>query len=88
MLPIAVGLALVFLGNEERIATAPDPPRGSLFAAVSGVGFAFAVIGFRWLGRDTASAAPITAVVAGNVMAFLVALPVALPIGRHATGSW
>jgi drug/metabolite transporter (DMT)-like permease len=70
MLPIAVGLALVFLGNEERIATAPDPPRGNLVAAVSGVGFAFAVIGLHWLSRDAGSAAPITAVVAGNVMAW------------------
>jgi drug/metabolite transporter (DMT)-like permease len=89
MLPIAAGLALVFLGNEERIVTAPDPARGNLFAAVSGVGFAFAVIGFRWLGREAAGgAAPITAVVAGNVMAFLAALPAALPIGRHAPGTW
>jgi drug/metabolite transporter (DMT)-like permease len=89
MLPIAAGLALVFLGHEERIATAPDPARGNVFAAVSGVGFAFAVIGFRWLSRDAAgNAAPIAAVVAGNVMAFLVALPAALPVGRHAPGTW
>jgi drug/metabolite transporter (DMT)-like permease len=88
MLPIALGLALVFLGNEARVATAPDPARGNLFAAVSGVGFAFAVIGFRWLGRGASGAAPIAAVVAGNVMAFLVALPAALPIGAHTPGSW
>jgi len=89
MLPIAIGLALVFLGNEDQVATAPDPARGNLFAAVSGVGFALAVIGFRWLGRDGfGRAAPITAVLAGNVLAFLVTLSAALPIGQHAPGSW
>jgi DME family drug/metabolite transporter len=90
MLPIGLGLALFFFGDHRAIATAPNPVAGNLIAALSSVTFAFAVIGFRWLGRggSTHGATPLTAAAMGNFLAFGVALPMALPLGSHAGADW
>ena len=80
---MASGLLLLFSAAEAPIATAPDPRRGNIVAAVSGLAWAATLMGLRWLaqhptgtGRDRGGAA----VIAGNVMAFLVCLPWALPV--------
>ena len=90
MIPIAIGMALFFLGDEQPLATAPDPLAGNLIAALSAVTFAFAVIGLRWLGRGGGieGATPITAAAMGNFIACAVALPMALPLGRHSGTDW
>ncbi len=90
MIPVAFGLALFFLGEERPIATATDPVAGNLIAALSAVTFAFAVTGLRWLGRSGGieGATPITAAAMGNVIACVVALPMALPLGAHSSGDW
>jgi DME family drug/metabolite transporter len=90
MVPIALGLALFFLGEERPLATAPDPVAGNLLSAVSAVTFAFAVIGLRWLGRrgGVEGATPITAAAIGNGIACLATLPMALPIGSHPPADW
>ena len=90
MVPVALGLALFFVGDEQPVATAPDPLAGNLIAALSAVTFAFAVIGLRWLGRSEGGdgATPATAAVMGNVIACLVALPMALPLGSHSGTDW
>ena len=82
---MAAGLACVFLGTDPPARTAPDPALGNLLALLSGVAWAFLVIGLRWLGRAEAEAgheapSPTTAVVLGNVLAALVTLPFALPV--------
>lgn len=63
MLAVGTGLALFFVGDESPVATAPDPVRGNLLATLSGVTWAFTIIGLRWLsdhgrgrGRAPASA--------------------------------
>jgi lipocalin len=78
-LAVASGLALFFAGRETAVATAPDPLRGNLLAALSGVAWALTLMGLRWLGKGQGSAAVAT-VVAGNVIAALAALPLALPV--------
>ena len=81
MLVIAAGMALVFVGADRAQATAPDPLRGNLLAIVSGVFYAGTVLGLRWLGRghaESSSSDGVATVVAGNVVACLVALPMAL----------
>jgi drug/metabolite transporter, DME family len=90
MVPIGLGLALFFVGDEQPVATAPDPLAGNLIAALSAVTFAFAVIGLRWLGRKEGGdgATPATAAVMGNVIACGVALPLALPLGSHPGTDW
>lgn len=78
---IAFGLSLFFFAREHTAATAPDPFTGNILATASGVAWAFAVAGMRWLGRGSKhGAAGRAMVVAGNLLAFVVALPMALPV--------
>jgi len=78
---LAVGLALFFVGREAGSATAPDPFTGNVLAACSGLCWAFAVTGLRFMskgGQHEGGGA--TAVVLGNVFAFAICLPAALPV--------
>jgi len=80
MLSVAVGMSLFFVGAESAVATAPDPARGNLVALVSGVTYACMLIGLRWLARTGRGAATVATVALGNVLAFVIALPFALPV--------
>lgn len=88
MVAVGIGLALFFIEREPPRATAPDPVLGNVLAAVSGLTWAFTVIGLRWLGSHATANAAFPAVVAGNLMAFLVALPLALPVAGAAPSDW
>lgn len=90
MLAVAVGLLLFFLGSERPVATAPDPVRGNMLAALSGVAWAFTVVGLRWLGtvERQGGGSGLAAVVIGNLLAFAGCLPAALPLGAHAAQDW
>jgi drug/metabolite transporter (DMT)-like permease len=68
-----VGLALFFFRSAPPQATAPAPFQGNLFALASGVCWALTLIGLRWLGTRGQNA---SAVLAGNVVAFLLCAPV------------
>ncbi len=81
------GLVLVLLGAERATSTAPDPARGNVLAALSGLSYALLLCGLRWLGRDGKDRA-IMAVVIGNIMACLAVLPMALPVGVHPAFAW
>jgi len=89
MAAVGLGLALFFVGADAPVATAPDPMRGNILALVSGFCWAVTVCGLRWLGAgDGTHGSAMAAVVSGNVTAFLVALPKALPLGSHAAVDW
>jgi drug/metabolite transporter, DME family len=88
MLAVGIGLAFFFIGVEQPAATAPDPKRGNLLALGSGVCWALAVCGLRWLGAGEGRGSPAAAVVSGNLTAFLVSLPMALPVGSHSLTDW
>ncbi len=88
MAAVGAGLVLFFLGAQTPLATAPDPLRGNVLAAASGVTWALTVCGLRWMGRGDAENAAIGAVVVGNGIAFFAALPLALPLAAHAAGDW
>lgn len=105
MAALLCGIALFFVGAEPARATAPDPLRGNLLAAASGVTWALTVMGLRWLGRGPARAgdqpgdqpgAPpgdsqpgaLAAVVLGNLLAFLLCLPMAWPLPLSDARSW
>lgn len=84
---LAVGMSFFFVGAEPPLRTAPNPVLGNILAAVAGITWAFTVMGLRWIGRAeamtrSAGSAP-AVVIAGNAIAFLVALPFALPV-EHA----
>lgn len=82
------GLALVLLGASPPSTTAPDPARGNVFAAMSGLSYALLLCGLRWLGRDGGADRGIPAVLLGNLIACLAALPMALPLGSHPLTAW
>ena len=88
ILAMGAGLSFFFIGNEAPAATAPDPVRGNVFAALSGLCWAFTVCGLRWLGNDERNGSGIAAAVSGNVIACLIALPFALPIVNASAVDW
>jgi drug/metabolite transporter, DME family len=79
MLALAVGLTCVFVGLDPASQTAPNPLRGNVFALLSGISWATTVMGMRFLGRSGSAA---MAAVWGNVFAFLLCLPMALPVAE------
>jgi drug/metabolite transporter, DME family len=86
---VGLGLAFCFAGVERPMATAPDPVRGNLLALASGLFWALTVCGLRWMGAGGQErGSPVAAVVAGNLTAFAVSLPMALPVGSHSAGDW
>jgi drug/metabolite transporter (DMT)-like permease len=88
MLAVGVGLALFFVGVEQPVVTAPNPARGNLLALISGFFWALTVCGLRWLTAKPGRGSPVAAVTSGNLTAFLVTLPFALPLGTHSAAEW
>jgi DME family drug/metabolite transporter len=78
---VVVGLSLFFVGSEAPLRTAPDPVRGNLLGAAAGVTWALTIMGMRRLGRS-GGAAPLSAALAGNLIAMAVSLPFALPVAN------
>ncbi len=88
MLAVGLGLMLFFVGVDQPAVTAPNPARGNLLAVISGFFWALTVCGLRWLTGGPRRGSPIAAVTSGNLTAFLVLLPFALPIGSHSIVDW
>jgi len=89
MAVIGVGLALFFIGVDRPVATAPDPVHGNLVALGSGLFWALTVCGLRWMGAGGAArGSAVAAVAVGNLIAFGMSLPMALPLGAHAAADW
>ena len=82
MAAMAGGMVLIFLGGETAATTAPDPPAGNRIGVLCGMSWAFTLAGLRRLGKHSEGNFALNAVVAGNVIAFVAALPMALPLGR------
>jgi DME family drug/metabolite transporter len=79
MAAFAVGLVLMLSGTDVPTATAPDPGAGNRWAVVSALAYALTIVGLRHAARRDPDAA-MSAVVLGNVLAALGALPGALPL--------
>jgi drug/metabolite transporter (DMT)-like permease len=76
---IAAGAGLLLFGSAGQ-SSVPNSRTGDLLAAVSGFTWAWTLAGLRWLGkRDPAGTSATSTVIAGNLIAFLVCLPFALP---------
>ena len=85
MCALSLGLGAFFMGQEPARQTAPNPALGNMAALASGLTWAFTVMGLRWLGRrseDPAATQP--SLVAGNVLACVLTLGLALPV-EHLT---
>ena len=86
---IAIGLSFFFVGTEPPLRTATNPVLGNILAAAAGITWALTVMGLRWIGRaEGASGSAPAVVIAGNAIAFLVALPFALPVEHARALDW
>jgi len=85
MLLLALGLALFFVELPAPQTTAPDPFTGNLLATGAGIAWGLTLIGLRHAGRGTS---PLTPVVFGNLLAFLVAFPMTLPVKAATALDW
>ena len=87
---VIAGLALLIADAGAGAATAPDPTRGNAVALMSGVFYAFMLVGLRWLASrhtDRPGAAS-AAALWGNVLAFVLCLPLALPVAGARVTDW
>lgn len=85
---VGAGMLLFFVGAQVPSATAPDPLRGNLLAAASGISWAFTVMGLRWLGSSGEGDAAVATVALGNLLAFGACLPFALPLRGASAMDW
>jgi drug/metabolite transporter (DMT)-like permease len=86
LVAVLAGMAFFFVGRQATYATAPDPIRGNILAAVSGLTYALMLMGLRWLGSRGGSAS--AAVAWGNVGALLLSLPMMFPLSGHGITDW
>ena len=87
MAVLALGLATFFVGVHPSFTSAPDPGRGNVIAALSGVAYGVTIVGLRWLSRREDGSVG-AAIVGGNLIAFLFCLPWALPVETGTTTDW
>ncbi len=83
---VAAGAILLLLGSQRVVATAPDPLHGNLLGLATGFTWALTLTGLRWVAkRPERAESPPAIVAAGNFIAFVVSLPMALPVAHAAT---
>jgi drug/metabolite transporter, DME family len=81
MAVVLCGLACFFIGREPARLTAPQPALGNVIALLSGFTYAFTITGLRWIAsRPGARESAMATVALGNVLAFLICIPAALPV--------
>jgi len=73
-LALVAGMGLFFWGIENPLATAPNPAQGNVYAALSGLTYAFTLAGLRWQAQASGGGAALATVVGGNLLAALVGL--------------
>lgn len=91
LLALAGGAALIFAAVAEPLASAPRPVLGNAFGIASGVTWALALLGMRWIAARplTSREHPLTAIVAACLMAFAFSAYDAFPIeGARALDWW
>lgn len=84
MAVVACGMSLFFLGHEHAYATAPNPAKGNVLGALSGLTWAFTLMGLRRIGRSESedSGAGLATVSLGNLLTAAATLPLAFPIAQ------
>ena len=89
MILVAAGLVLFFMSSEAPQTKATDPLLGNMLAGASGVTWALTLIGLRSLGREGGTGNGVeAAVVIGNLIAFAVCLPMAVPVVESSAVDW
>jgi len=86
---VAAGLLLCVIGRPPATITAPNPTLGNVFAILSGVAWAMTLLGLRYVERDATEPSPaMVAVITGNALASLAALPFAWPLPMASASEW
>ncbi len=80
LLAVVCGVTLVFVGAQDAAASAPDPRRGNILGAASGLTYALMLAGLRWLARKGEGGNAIATAAVGNLAACIAVLPWALPL--------
>ena len=83
---VAAGLWLCLAGSAPASGTAPDPATGNFLGVLSGAAWALTLTGLRWTERKDGGA--ISAVVAGNLIAFVAGVPALLGLPSGTTADW
>ena len=84
---MALGMTLFFVGEQASSASAPDPLRGNVIAATSGLTWALTMIAMRSASRDPArTVGPM--LIMGNALACIGCLPLALPVQGTTAVDW
>src|SRR5262249_43987817 len=84
---MALGMTLFFVGEQASSASAPDPLRGNVIAATSGLTWALTMIAMRSVSRDPArTVGPM--LIMGNALACIGCLPLALPVQGTTAVDW
>jgi drug/metabolite transporter (DMT)-like permease len=81
---------LFFVGVDPPYTTAPAPFEGNVLGALAGLSWAMTLIGLRWLGRrgGEGNHSAEASVVAGNLIACAVCVPMALPVASSPALDW
>jgi drug/metabolite transporter, DME family len=77
---VGTGASLLPFAGQTVAMTAPDPARGNIFGALSGISWALTLAGLRWLGRRESGDDSGGTVLLGNVLACVGTLAFALPV--------
>jgi len=90
LIAVACGMFMFFVGTQPVSTTAPDPYHGNLLAVVTGMCWGLTIMGIRWLGREGPGShgGSARAVACGNLIAFTVCLPMALPVSAATQVDW
>ena len=83
----AVGLVVCASGRGGAGPLAPDPPTGNLLGVLCSLSWAVTLLGLQWTERHRPGSA-ISAVVAGNLIAFLGGLPFITPLPSASAFDW
>lgn len=83
---LAIGLSMFFIGAQQPFRTAPDPAAGNVIGAFAGLAWAFTLVGLRWISTEPHSG--LSAVIVGNLLAFVIGLPFALPVKHAVATDW
>lgn len=81
-LALAGGMALFFAGGFPAQASAPQPRLGNWYGALSGLTYALTLAALRWQAHAAKQPAALATVTAGNILACLACLPMAMPVTR------
>ena len=78
---VAAGAILLLMGSGVPVSTSPNPGRGNSMALAAGVTWALTITGLRWMGKRPGYAdSSEGTVIVGNLVAFALCLPMAIPI--------